>query len=381
MKKELAKKRTGEFCEGENMILIIGGAFQGKLEFASKRFGIEKEHALVMDENELWQQFIKRVEERKGSVSEKPLVVYGLEKITRKIYDEGKDVEGAGLKLCQLLEDAVVISDDVSCGLVPMDKNDRLWREAHGRALGHLASKAEEVYRVFCGMAMKIKGDGAVTAEHLFSGQKESERQWSYVLEGAENWNLVVIRHGQTEGNVKKWYYGSSDLELTAEGRKELIKQRDFKKYEDLRNKATRFYHTGLKRTQETCRLLFGPVEAKALPLLREIDFGQCECKTYDEACKIDGFKQWIFDEQGDVLLPGGESKNGFVERVILGTSQIIDGGFGTQVVVCHGGVIANIMQWLFPKEERNFWDWIPEPGSGFVIEFEGRVPKEYTSI
>lgn len=53
--------------------------------------------------------------------------------------------------------DAVVIADEIGCGVVPIDHSDRAWREAAGRALCVLAQKSESVTRVICGIGVRIK--------------------------------------------------------------------------------------------------------------------------------------------------------------------------------------------------------------------------------
>ena len=53
--------------------------------------------------------------------------------------------------------DAVVIADEIGCGVVPIDRSDRAWREAAGRALCVLAQKSENVTRVVCGIGVRIK--------------------------------------------------------------------------------------------------------------------------------------------------------------------------------------------------------------------------------
>lgn len=55
------------------------------------------------------------------------------------------------------LKDKIIIIDDISQGVVPMDKTLRAWREATGRAMLYLSEEADEVYRVFCGIGQKIK--------------------------------------------------------------------------------------------------------------------------------------------------------------------------------------------------------------------------------
>jgi adenosyl cobinamide kinase/adenosyl cobinamide phosphate guanylyltransferase len=55
------------------------------------------------------------------------------------------------------LGDKVILADDIFCGLVPMDAAQRAWREETGRALALLAREAQEVVRVFCGLAARLK--------------------------------------------------------------------------------------------------------------------------------------------------------------------------------------------------------------------------------
>ena len=38
-------------------------------------------------------------------------------------------------------------------------------------------------------------------------------------------------------------------------------------------------------------------------------------------------------------------------------------------VLVCHGGVIAAIMEHLYPLENKNRYLWQPKPGHGYLIK------------
>lgn len=53
--------------------------------------------------------------------------------------------------------DAVVVCDEIGCGVVPLSPEDRAWRENVGRAMCLLAQKSEQVTRVCCGLGVKIK--------------------------------------------------------------------------------------------------------------------------------------------------------------------------------------------------------------------------------
>ena len=52
---------------------------------------------------------------------------------------------------------AVITLDEVGCGIVPLEKTERDYREAVGHAGQMLAAAAAEVYRMQCGIAVRIK--------------------------------------------------------------------------------------------------------------------------------------------------------------------------------------------------------------------------------
>ena len=73
---------------------------------------------------------------------------------------------------------------------------------------------------------------------------------------------LTLLRHGITEGNRRRLYYGSTDLPLLQEGWEAL---------EDLRAQggyptATRYYTSGMIRTEQTLLALYGPVSHPGAP-------------------------------------------------------------------------------------------------------------------
>ena len=56
-----------------------------------------------------------------------------------------------------LLQKEVIICDEIGCGLVPIEKNEREHREKIGRCCIRLAQNAEKVVRVYCGIGTYIK--------------------------------------------------------------------------------------------------------------------------------------------------------------------------------------------------------------------------------
>ena len=114
------------------MILIIGGAGQGKLDYVLQKTGYAPD------------QVAHTPEEARS----KP-VFDGLEQWPH--LDEGA--------LLSVNPDLILICDEVGCGVVPVDPAQRAWREDVGRLCCRLAQRAERVERIFCGLPMTLKGD------------------------------------------------------------------------------------------------------------------------------------------------------------------------------------------------------------------------------
>ena len=116
------------------MILIIGGAFQGKLAYALKAYNLT--------ENDVCDLAIS--DPVPGCKCYRHL-----EALSRR----NNDIT----RFLPLLEDAVVIARQVNGGIVPMDGAERAWRERHGTFMQELARRADHVTRVFCGLTEGLK--------------------------------------------------------------------------------------------------------------------------------------------------------------------------------------------------------------------------------
>lgn len=58
----------------------------------------------------------------------------------------------------EILKSSVIIGDEISGGVVPVDKFERLWRDETGRVYKFLASEADIVDRIFAGLPLRLKG-------------------------------------------------------------------------------------------------------------------------------------------------------------------------------------------------------------------------------
>ena len=124
------------------MILVFGGAYQGKLEYALKTFGLEEADVYHCS--------------RQGGLDFNKKVIYGLEAFVYWCTSHGIEAREV-LAAQEGLSEKVFIACDVSQGLVPMDATDRAFREMMGRTLLFLAKEADEVHRVFCGLGQRLK--------------------------------------------------------------------------------------------------------------------------------------------------------------------------------------------------------------------------------
>ena len=126
-----------------NMILIFGGSYQGKLDFAKENFGVtDAEVFTCTTENEIdWSK----------------KVLYNMDQAFLRHVREGKESREVLKEHLDELKDKILIVNDISQGIVPMERENRDWREMTGRAMLYISKEADEVYRVFCGLGSKIK--------------------------------------------------------------------------------------------------------------------------------------------------------------------------------------------------------------------------------
>ena len=168
---------------------------------------------------------------------------------------------------------------------------------------------------------------------------------------------IYLIRHGKTEANEKHLYCGSTDLPLSADGAAELRGIRY-----DI--PAGRFVTSGRKRTNETLRLLFGDVPYETDSRFREVDFGSFEMRSYEQLKALPAYQEWLEGDNDANIPPNGESGAQMRHRVLEAFSEIRE----DTILVTHGGVIAAIMEHLFPEENKNRYQWQPSPGCGYGI-------------
>ena len=120
------------------MILIIGGAYQGKLDFAKETFGITDAdiYACSTDEIDFSKRCIDQIEDFTAHHTD-PV---GYFEVHREDW-----------------QNSILILRDIFCGVVPMGAENRAWRQRTGRLAQYLSREAVQVSRIFCGLEQRLK--------------------------------------------------------------------------------------------------------------------------------------------------------------------------------------------------------------------------------
>ncbi len=79
------------------------------------------------------------------------------ETIRIAVLQDGQEPREFAHSFCEEHPDAVIVANEVGAGVVPMKKEDRMFREAVGRALYVIAQNADSVIRCVCGIGVRIK--------------------------------------------------------------------------------------------------------------------------------------------------------------------------------------------------------------------------------
>jgi 2,3-bisphosphoglycerate-dependent phosphoglycerate mutase len=132
---------------------------------------------------------------------------------------------------------------------------------------------------------------------------------------------LVLVRHGQSEWNLKNLFTGWKDVDLTAQGVAEAKKAG-----EKLKARGIKFdvaFTSVLQRAQKTLDLVLAEMGERKIPIfkdqaLNERDYGDLVGLNKDEARKKWGDEQVLkWRRSYDIAPPGGESLKDTVARAL----------------------------------------------------------------
>lgn len=174
---------------------------------------------------------------------------------------------------------------------------------------------------------------------------------------------LILIRHGITQGNKERRFIGVTDVPLAPEG-------------EDLARRVApalpaveHIYRSPLLRCRQTAALLWPGTAETVIEELREMDFGPFEGKNHEELKDDPLYQRYIGG--GDLgNIPVGESTDQVAARAARGLERLVadarDRGFRRVAAVAHGGTIMALL-WTFGRPARgSFYDWKTANCGGF---------------
>lgn len=128
------------------MEVYFGGAFQGKLDYVLKKKGNLK----VADGRDCDEKRLQSAD-----------VVNHLHLLIQRRIAAGESTDTLIDELYAVNPQMILICDEVGSGIVPLERKDRIYREAVGRVLCAAVVKSDRVERILCGIGQCLKQESA----------------------------------------------------------------------------------------------------------------------------------------------------------------------------------------------------------------------------
>lgn len=171
---------------------------------------------------------------------------------------------------------------------------------------------------------------------------------------------LILVRHGETEGNVQQLWHGAMDSPLTVRGQLQVAATAAQLAKLDQTYHVAAFYVSPLPRAQQTAAAIAAAIGQQPIieAGLREFDLGEWEGRTFlDLRDNENLWGRWRQDRH--FMPPQGESPYSFHVRVLATMRHLAAlHSAATVLIVTHGGVICNLLAaWLGsgPEDWRNW--------------------------
>lgn len=152
------------------MILVTGGMAQGKREFAHRlapSSGSWTDGSTVDWDTFMSSQFcfhfhafVRRVLERKTGPDREERDAARFSCRETGLWTAGELMQMEDRLVESLFAGnygKILITDEIGCGIVPVDPFERMYREETGRICCRIAAGSKEVWRVCCGLGQRIK--------------------------------------------------------------------------------------------------------------------------------------------------------------------------------------------------------------------------------
>lgn len=182
---------------------------------------------------------------------------------------------------------------------------------------------------------------------------------------------IILVRHGQTEGNkVHKFIGGRTDEPASREGL-EALRGRTYPQPDHV-------FSSPMLRCIQTAETIFGGCRPELAEGFRECDFGILEGKTHEELLGDPAYDAFIGTEGADTF-PGGESIPAFNARCLETLRETVETsrqrGYRSIACCVHGGVIMAVLSQVI--EGSSYYGWNVKNGEGYILEIDETKWKE----
>lgn len=179
---------------------------------------------------------------------------------------------------------------------------------------------------------------------------------------------IYIVRHGQTNSNIRSAYLGHTDVELNSQGieqAKQLSEKLASVRFDEI-------YTSPLARAVKTAEIIAQRQNllVKMNYGLTERDYGEWDNLTFEEisAKAPDECQAWL-ENWIDYAVPGGESARQAHNRIAETVDRIITKNPDKRIVlVSHLGVIRHMIAHLLGMEAEDAWKFTVDNCSVSVI-------------
>lgn len=181
---------------------------------------------------------------------------------------------------------------------------------------------------------------------------------------------LLLIRHGQTAGNLRREYIGRTDEPLCPAGEEALRENLAAGRYPA----ADMVFCSPLLRCRQTAAVIYPKLAPLVIDDFRECDFGDFEQKNYQDLSGNAAYQAWV-QSGGELPFPGGESRAEFAARSVRGLAlameRILTKKPARAALVVHGGTI---MALLAAYTGGGYYDFMTENGGGWRVRLDAEL-------
>lgn len=179
---------------------------------------------------------------------------------------------------------------------------------------------------------------------------------------------IYIVRHGETEENIKKTYYGDIDCHLTPNG----IKQAELVGEKLRYINFDKVFCSEKKRAKETLERIYAGENFIIDSRLNERNFGIFEGKSYEQLqiglkSEYDAWtKEWknYCPENGESFVQVYHRVQNFMENLKKESVE--------NILICtHGGIIRTIYTYILEGNLDNYWRFNSKNADLSIIKLE----------